>query len=175
MLGLRQGSNGLRNTVVVIRIRDPIIRLIFQKRIALLLAFACWLDASFRLDSTVSSVAAVRCSLIQGRVFVLRSLGGTFSLPTTATLRAFFIAHRRSQCDFSCRWGATSPHPQPLLPGNLLSGRHQTLPVVTALSRSSLDFPRCHRPVPVVDKVNTYNMQQQLPRHHPRQPPTRVG
>ena len=77
--GAAMGS--CRNTVVVIRVQDPIIRLIFQNRIALLLAFACWLDVSFRLDGTISSAAAVRCSLIQGRVFILKSLGGIFSLP----------------------------------------------------------------------------------------------
>ena len=45
----RWGSNGLKNTVVVNRVQAPISRLIFQRRIALLLTFACWLDATFRL------------------------------------------------------------------------------------------------------------------------------
>ena len=146
---LRWGSNGLRNTVVVIQVRGPIIRLIFQKRIALLLAFACWLDASFRLDGTVSSAAAVRCSLIQGRVFILRSLGGMFSLPATATLRAFFVAHKCSQSDFSCRLGGLTHIHNPCHQGTfsqgvtrlsrlsrLFHGRHWTFPDVTGLSRS---------------------------------------
>ena len=98
--GSHWGGNGLRNTVVVNRVRIPIIRIILQK-VAFLFAFGCCLDVSFRQDDMVSSmfiVASVRTSS--------SFLGGIFSLPVTATQRAFSIAHRRSQYGVSFRlWG----------------------------------------------------------------------
>ena len=155
---------------MVIQVRVTIIQLILHRRIALLLAFVCWLNASFRQDGTVSPAAAVRCNLNQAWVFIPSSLGDIFSLPAAA-LRPFPIAHRRSQYNFQLQ---TSGDPQTLLQGNLLSGCHQTLLVVTILSQLSIDFPRCYWSVPVVYKVDTYSMLQQLPRHHPQQPLTIV-
>ena len=100
----RWGSYGFRNTVGYVLVRDPISRLTLQWR-ALLLTLSCWLDTSFRQSWPSSFVATASCSLVQSQVCILLSLGGIFSLPATATVRAFSFCCSGSLVCFSCSNG----------------------------------------------------------------------